>query len=707
LDLHLIRPSDCADRALRHARRWAGFALAGALLAGCPPQPAPTDAPVFVDAWRPDTTVFPDTGPPCDTAAECDDNIDCTIDVCSERICYHQVNPAVCADELFCNGMEICDPARGCLPGVRESCDDNDVCTVDRCDETNKICQREQRDLDADGDVDFFCAGGTDCDDFDPTRNGGLAEICSDTVDNDCDGVTDEPMCGRPEHDTCTDPFVVTAPGTYTLTLGGAAPDYTLRCAGGTANDVVMAIDIPAGPPRDLRVEVQDEFGVTGASLRTVCGGPVELGCRTGFPAVLRARSLAPGRYFVIVASIGGGSGRADVTVSMDPATMAPTNETCATATEIPVPAGGTFRESMVGVTHDTTLACGPSTNAPDLFYTFTIPEALGPQDVLVSAGAATGESMAFTIRDGCEGTSSRCALGSPASARTFQLAPGTYTLVVEGPAYVEVDFTLTVSFAAPTSPVRGDLCTMPIPLTLGMLYSGSFAGAEDDLELVGCGFRSRELIHRFTLTEAADVSVVTSGGTTYLQSAIATTCPTSMPLLCAGGVPARNRARGLLPGDYYVIVEATRAGGYSVQVDATSPPVMPTMVSGNDTCGTAAVIPVTGGLFSGNSSTAMHEYTPTCGASAMSKDVAFSITLTRRQRLIASTSGTAYDSILSLHSGSCPNEFACDDDSAGGGAGQIDRVLEPGTYFLVLDAYRATESGDYLLEVVVQDPPA
>jgi hypothetical protein len=121
------------------------------------------------------------------------------------------------------------------------------------------------------------------------------------------------------------------------------------------------------------------------------------------------------------------------------------------------------------------------------------------------------------------------------------------------------------------------------------MLYSGSFAGAEDDLELVGCGFRSRELIHRFTLTEAADVSVVTSGGTTYLQSAIATTCPTSMPLLCAGGAPARNRARGLLPGDYYVIVEATRAGGYSVQVDATSPPVASGATRAADTADAAA----------------------------------------------------------------------------------------------------------------------
>ena len=677
-----------------------------AALVGCPNTTPPSDARIFVDAVLPDAVNYADAGPPCDTAAECEDGVDCTIDICVDRTCFHQVNPAVCADELFCNGAEVCDTVRGCVPGVRESCDDNDVCTVDRCDEANKICQRVQRDLDADGDVDFFCTGGTDCDDFDPTRNGSLAEICGDTVDNDCDGMIDEPMCGRPEHDTCADPLVVTRSGVYTMTLGGAAPDYTLGCSGGIANDVVMAIDIPAGAPRDLRVEVQDEFGVTGASLRSPCGGPAELGCRTGYPAVVRARSLAPGRYYVVVASVGGGSGRADVNVSIDPSTEAPLNETCATATVIPVPMGGTFRDSMVGVANDTTLACGTSTDSPDLFYTFTIPEALGARDVIVSAGAVSGETMAFSVRAACDDNAVRCAVGSPASARTFRLAPGTYTLVVEGPSYVEVDFTLNVSFAAPSNPVAGDLCNAAIPLTVGTLYNGSFAGAEDDVEISACGYRTRDLVHRFTLSEPADVAVITSGGTTYVQSALTAECPTEMALFCAGGAPARTRARGLPAGDYFVIVEATRAGGYSVQVDATSPPVIPTPVTGNDLCGTAAVIPETGGLFSGNSATAMHDYTPTCGASGMAKDVAFSLTLTTRRRVIASTSGTSYDSILSLHAGRCPNEFGCDDDSAGGGAGLLDRVLDPGAYFFVIDAYRATESGDYLVEVLVQDPP-
>ena len=42
-------------------------------LAGCPNQPVPNDAPVFVDAPVPDAPNFQDAGPPCDTAAECDE----------------------------------------------------------------------------------------------------------------------------------------------------------------------------------------------------------------------------------------------------------------------------------------------------------------------------------------------------------------------------------------------------------------------------------------------------------------------------------------------------------------------------------------------------------------------------------------------------------------------------------------------------------
>ena len=46
-------------------------------------------------------------------------------------------------------------------------------------------------DVDEDGYTSSSCEGGNDCNDFDPYINPGATEICTDSVDNDCDGDTD------------------------------------------------------------------------------------------------------------------------------------------------------------------------------------------------------------------------------------------------------------------------------------------------------------------------------------------------------------------------------------------------------------------------------------------------------------------------------------------------------------------------------------
>ena len=46
-------------------------------------------------------------------------------------------------------------------------------------------------DVDEDGYTSSSCPGGNDCNDFDPYINPGATEICTDSVDNDCDGDTD------------------------------------------------------------------------------------------------------------------------------------------------------------------------------------------------------------------------------------------------------------------------------------------------------------------------------------------------------------------------------------------------------------------------------------------------------------------------------------------------------------------------------------
>lgn len=681
--------------------------VVGALAFGCGPS-ADSDAAASPDAHRDDARIFGlDTGPPCRSAEECDDGIACTNDVCIDGRCYQQLNSAMCDDGVFCNGFEVCDPTRGCIAGPRQTCDDGDVCTVDRCNEEQKRCDRFPRDLDADGDPDFFCPGGSDCDDFDPTRNGRVAEICGDLIDNDCDGAIDEAGCGRPRHDVCDDPLTITASGSYVLDTRGAAPDYTVGCTGGVRQDLVAAIVVPPGGARDLTVQAQGALFVTALSLRTSCASVgSELGCRSGYPATLRQRALAPGTYYLVVSSLGG-PGEITLDVTLSEPTPLPTNDTCATSIEVPFPAGGTFEGSFTGVRDDGRLACGVD-GQPDLFYTFAIPPEAGERNVAVTLSSRTGEAMTFAVLDRCGGSELRCAQGSPATARTFRLAPGTYVLAVEGPSWVEVDFSLDVRFEPPSDPVRGDLCATAIPVTPGTRYEGTMTGAEDDLE-VPCSFRTPDLVHRFTLPEPADVLVRADGGRAYLSVALAPACPPSaaMPVLfCGGGAPASARVRALPAGEYFVILEAARAGSYTLDITATSPPAVVTPVSGNDNCATAFVVPPTGGLFRGNTATLMHDYAPvSCGSSGTGRDAVFSLTLTTRRRVIASTAGSMLDTVLYILGGACGPELACDDDGAGSGDSLIDRTLDPGTYFFVVDAFSSSAAGDYILEILVEPP--
>ena len=143
------------------------LALGLGALAGCgdddielPPLQPEYEAGVFL----PD---LPEGAVACMEDAECDDGIECTRDGCDALLhyCEHGTDSAMCSDGVFCNGPELCDPDRGCVPSLPLRCDDGDLCTVDSCDEQQKRCVNDPRDFDGDGEVDWHCQGGTDCDD--------------------------------------------------------------------------------------------------------------------------------------------------------------------------------------------------------------------------------------------------------------------------------------------------------------------------------------------------------------------------------------------------------------------------------------------------------------------------------------------------------------------------------------------------------------
>jgi hypothetical protein len=160
----------------------------------------------------------------CDRDRDCNGRIDADNDGdgqddrdCGGTDC-DDTNPDVyfAAPEAECDGIDTsCNgflhptedadgdtvPNALCAPaGVEPDCDDDDDQTypgaAEICDGVDQDCDGTWTDggADDDGDdhLDAAC-GGDDCDDTEPLAWTGAPELCDDGVDNDCDGLENEP----------------------------------------------------------------------------------------------------------------------------------------------------------------------------------------------------------------------------------------------------------------------------------------------------------------------------------------------------------------------------------------------------------------------------------------------------------------------------------------------------------------------------------
>lgn len=153
----------------------------------------------------------------------CDDNLLCTIDICYEQqqICDHGLVSNTCRIDNQCFNNAERNPANDCqvcnatkpfewssIDGA--PCDDSNACTeFDRCDKGT--CVGSRIDHDHDGFESVPC--GLDCNDENFSVHPGASEgpvgssTCVDTLDNDCDGQTDQndPDCKCVNDDQCSD----------------------------------------------------------------------------------------------------------------------------------------------------------------------------------------------------------------------------------------------------------------------------------------------------------------------------------------------------------------------------------------------------------------------------------------------------------------------------------------------------------------------
>lgn len=660
----------------------------------------------------------PTLGGPCVEDGQCDDAIACTFDQCDLTLsrCRHSPNHALCADDTYCDGIEVCDPKLGCREGEPVSCSDDTTCTIDTCVEATASCKSEPRDLDGDGDPDWGCGGG-DCNDTDPTVSSKHLEVCGNGKDDDCDTEIDESACTAPKHDGCVNALDVTKPGTFTMSLAAAKQDYASSCtpSGAPWRDVVAALVVPPGPSIDIDVVGTVSSGQIALSAFGQCGVPAsELACHASVPragggqiARIRLRSVAPGAYPLIVS----GSSDADVALKVAhlPATMAPANETCGTAA--PIVPGVHELVGLVDATKDHDGECPENTG--DLLYALELTE---PKDVHATAVSLDGygaPTLTFW-QSPCGQPGSELACNSAAQAHAFlrNVGPGTVYLGVSAMAPTDVD--LVVALAPPTTPPADEACGGAPALTANSTIDVELADHTDDVKL-GCLAGAVDAAYELSLSSPSDVLLVgrksNTGTSAVLLSAPA--CASAADLLaCKSSLqsPVRAARHALAAGSYRAVVESS--SGSPMQLTAlTRPAAPPTLVAFADTCASAIVVPETGGFFQGNTANAQADYDAGCDYGGLPSGGAaeqmLKLTLSSKKRVVLDMQGSAYSTLLNVRKGpACPGSelpLAC---AAGYYASRsyLDLELEAGQYWIQVDGY-AGAAGKWFLDVYVVDP--
>ena len=225
--------------------------------------------------------------------------------------------------------------------------------------------------------------------------------------------------------DSCADPLDV-GNSPASIAWSEVQHDSPASCGQGEAfRDAYFSFEL--SEVRDVRVQTTSP-GFHVAALATRCGSvSAELRCtaQTG-SSVQTWRSLAPGRYFVTLASTAV-SGTATVQVLTSPPTPVPVNDRCANA--VLLQSGVSRSDSLVGFEDDVVGCYG--VGRPDAIYRLRV-DSPSTVDVIVSPQNIQGDVL-LTLSDACGmGASLACDASPDAAVVSRPLSEGTYYVFVE-----------------------------------------------------------------------------------------------------------------------------------------------------------------------------------------------------------------------------------------------------------------------------------
>ncbi len=367
---------------------------------------------------------------------------------------------------------------------------------------------------------------------------------------------------------------------------------------------------------------------------------------------------------------------------------------------------GQTVSGNTSGATELATGRCIPRSNAPDLAYEFTLEERA---QVCFDMTSTYDGALILQRECGMPHSEIACNDDYPDtrhSALREALEPGTYYLLATGYGDGRGSFSITSAVAETPNPA--EVCRQAPQLTPGQDVTGTTAGCLADTFQATCaaGARSPEKVYQLNVAARSRVrieaSTTTHDGALYIRR----NCTDAASEIVCNDDYIDNRhsllTATLDPGTYYLFADGYaegEQGAFTIRAQVAQLGGAP--VPG-DNCTSAQ--PLAPGTLRGSTMSAGADLTGSCADSQDAPDLVYALNLSENSRVRVRP--VRADMLVAMYiqstCGDVASEVTCVAAGPRNPAPMLERVLNAGNYFLVVDGVDQNEFGDFEMNVEI-----
>jgi hypothetical protein len=505
---------------------------------------------------------------------------------------------------------------------------------------------------------------------------------------------------------TCEAPIPLSA-GTVSGSTARGEDGNSGTCERSDARELVYELDVTQR--QRVVLDVEAHFDSVLYVRRDSCTDPdAEVDCNDDAPSAGRNHShiesvLEPGRYFVFVDGYNQESGAFKLTVSTSD--VLSLSDVCARAPSLlaGVPVSGTTR----GRADDAEASCGGGAQGADAPYRLE----LRSRSRVRVMEHSDEQSPALHLRRACTDSQSEVACsesGTSAgdSSVTGLFDPGAYSVFVDGRERgASGAYSIMMESAPPEGTgIDGDGCGDALPLPTGVVSAGDTFAARDDVSGSCGGAGAADAVFHLDVVRRSR----------FVARFEAEEGPHLLVLFRHCGDRASEVACGktldevLPPGTYFMAVDGASPEAFGrYRLSST----LRDLSMQGAACHSAPALAL-GRTLSTTSSGSGDRFAASCAgagdSSATGADRVFEFSVAVRATVRLDVVAAGFDATLSIRrscADSIGTEVACESDADSAHQLSIERTLEPGTYYALVDGQSPTDQGAFTLGYRIVTP--